>query len=75
MTPSLPIEMLELYQTVQQYGLPSYSKSFKLVPLWLYFLGFETPLRDPRGLYKGYMKAILGKPFRVTTLGIQPWNR
>ena len=29
-------------------------------------LGFETPLRDPRGLYKGYMKAILGKPFRVT---------
>ena len=39
------------------------------------FLGFETPLRDPRGLYKGYMKAILGKPFRVTTLGIQPWDR
>ena len=29
-------------------------------------LGFETPLRDPRGLYEGYMKAILGEPFRIT---------
>ena len=38
-------------------------------------LGFGILLskRDPRGLYKGYIKAILGTPFRGTTLGVQPW--
>ena len=26
------------------------------------------------GPYKGYIRAILGKPFRGTTLGVQPRN-
>ena len=36
------------------------------------FLCFGIVLREPRGLYKGHIKAILGKPFRGTTLGYNP---
>ena len=35
--------------------------------------GLGILLRDPGGLYEGYIK-VLGKPFRGTTLGAQPWN-
>ena len=43
-------------------------KSFRLVPLGLYPLGFGVLLRDPRKLEKGYIKAILN------LLVVRPWG-
>ena len=37
-------------------------------------LCFGSLLGGPRGLYMGYIKAMLGKPFGGTTLGVA-WNR
>ena len=36
--------------------------------------GFWVLLREFRGLQKGYITAILGKPFRGTTLRVQRYN-
>ena len=35
-------------------------------------LGFGMLLRDPRGLYEGYVKAICWKPLRVRPSGYEP---
>ena len=47
-------------------------KGFRLVP-WV--LGsFERTLGDYMGSYKGYIRAIVGKPFKGKTLGVQARN-
>ena len=47
-------------------------EGFRLVPPVL-SPEFGILLGDPREL-KGYSTAILGKPFRGTTLSVEPWN-
>ena len=49
----------------------------RLVPLGLYPWvsgSFAGTLGDNIGSYKVNIKAILGRPFRGTTLGVQTWN-